>query len=68
MDSVRVYAGLDYHTKSVQVCVMDAAGKGLSNKSCANDAAAIRQHIEQYGQRCFVALEACLEQRTWRRS
>ena len=59
MDSVRVYAGLDYHTKSVQVCVMDAEGKRLSNKACANDAAAIRQHIEQYGERCFVALEAC---------
>jgi transposase len=59
MDRVRVYAGLDYHMKSVQVCVMDAEGKRLSNKACANDAAAIRQHIEQYGQRCFVALEAC---------
>ena len=59
MDSVRVYAGLDYHTKSVQVCVMDAEGKRLSNKACVNDAQAIRQQIEQYGQRCFVALEAC---------
>lgn len=59
MDSVRVFAGLDYHTKSVQVCVMGEDGLTLSNQSCANDALAIRQVIEQYGSRCFVALEAC---------
>lgn len=59
MDNVRVYAGLDYHTKSIQVCVMDSEGKRLSNKACPNDAAAIRQQVEQYGDRCFVALEAC---------
>lgn len=59
MDSVRVYAGLDYHTKLVQVCVMDADGKRLSNRPCANDAQAIREQIESYGDRCFVALEAC---------
>ena len=59
MDSVRIFAGLDYHSESVQVCVMDASGKTLSNKSCANDAQAIRRQIEQYGTRCLVALEAC---------
>lgn len=59
MDSVQVYAGLDYHTNMVQVCVMDAAGKSLSNKACGNDAQAIRRQIEQYGQRCLVAVEAC---------
>ena len=59
MDSAPIYAGLDYHTKSVQVCVMDAAGKRLMNKSCPNDAQAIREQIEQHGKRCLVALEAC---------
>ena len=59
MDSVRVFAGLDYHTKSVQVCVMDSDGKRLMNKSCPNDAQAIREQIEQHGKRCLVALEAC---------
>ena len=59
MDSVRVFAGLDYHTKSVQVCVMDSDGKRLMNKSCPNDAQAIREQIEQHGNRCLVALEAC---------
>lgn len=59
MDSVAVFAGVDYHTKSVQVCVMDADGKQLANKACVNDAQAIRRQIQRYGQRCFVALEAC---------
>ncbi len=59
MDSVRVYAGLDYHSKSVQVCVLDAAGRRLCNQACANAAQAIRQLIERYGKRCSVALEAC---------
>lgn len=59
MDNVSVYAGLDYHTATVQVSVMDAQGKRLSNKTCANDAQAIRRQIEQHGTRCFVALEAC---------
>lgn len=59
MDSVRVYAGLDYHTKSVQVCVMDTAGRRLCNKACANDAQVIRRQIEQFGNECFVAIEAC---------
>ena len=36
MDKVRVFVGLDYHSKSVQVCVMDVAGRVLANRSCGN--------------------------------
>lgn len=36
MSKVTVFVGLDYHQQSVQVCVMDAAGKVLVNRSCPN--------------------------------
>lgn len=58
MDNVRVFVGLDYHTKSVRVCALDAQGQRLANSACANDAQAIRDLVERHGQRCFVALEA----------
>ena len=32
-----VFVGLDYHSSSVQVCVMDANGHMLLNRSCANE-------------------------------
>ena len=41
MSKVTVYVGLDYHKDSIQVCVMDAAGKVLVNRSCRNDAQAV---------------------------
>lgn len=59
MDNLRVYAGLDYHTNNVQVCVMNPQGKVLENKSCPNDAVAIRDAVQRHGSRCLVALEAC---------
>ena len=33
MSKVTVYVGLDYHKDSIQVCVMDPAGKILANRS-----------------------------------
>lgn len=36
MENVPVFVGLDYHSRSVQVCVMDAAGAVLVNRSCGN--------------------------------
>ena len=41
MDKVTVFVGLDYHSKSVQVCVMDQGGAVLSNRSCGNSVAEI---------------------------
>jgi transposase len=57
MESV-VYAGLDYHQESVQVCVMDKQGRVLSNKSCGNDWLAIRAAVPA-GRPVRAAIEAC---------
>lgn len=58
MEQSVVYAGLDYHQDSVQVCVMDAQGRVLSNKSCGNDWLAIRRCV-QAGASVRAAIEAC---------
>ena len=36
MNSVPVFVGLDYHSRSVQVCVVDRAGRVLVNRRCGN--------------------------------
>jgi transposase len=59
MSSVTVYVGLDYHASGVQVCVMDAAGRVLWNRPCANEAAAIAERVARFGDRVFAAVEAC---------
>lgn len=41
MDNVPVFVGLDDHSKSVQVCVLDHAGKELVNRRCGNSVAEI---------------------------
>ena len=47
----KVFVGLDYHSGSVQVCVMDGQGKVLLNRSYANgvfpDAGLTRNEAEQ---------------------
>ena len=41
MSKVTIYVGLDYHKASIQVCVMDTAGKILANRPCTNQAEAL---------------------------
>lgn len=36
MENVPVFVGLDYHSKSVQVCVVDTEGRVLVNRKCGN--------------------------------
>jgi hypothetical protein len=36
MENVPVYVGLDYHQQSIQVCVVNGAGKVLRNRSVGN--------------------------------
>ena len=36
MSTLPVFVGLDYHQSTVQVCVVDAAGKVLLNRACEN--------------------------------
>ena len=56
---VPVFVGLDYHTSSVQVCVLDQSGKTLGNRACVNEAEAIRGFAEKFGLVRSVAVEAC---------
>ena len=58
MTKLPVFVGLDYHQASVQVCVMDAAGKIIANRKCPNDwrlVAAVAGDSEQV----CAAIEAC---------
>ena len=59
MKSVPVFAGLDYHQDSVQVCVMDASGVVLKNDSYRNDAEVIGKVVEKYGVEVRAGIESC---------
>lgn len=59
MSSVPVFVGLDYHQDSVQVCVVDEQGRTLTNRSVANDAAAIERIATRHGRPQRMAIEAC---------
>ncbi len=54
-----VYVGLDYHQASVQVCVMDASGRILVNRSCGNVAGEIVRMVAGYGVQVQAAIESC---------
>lgn len=55
----RITVGLDYHKDSVQVAVLDAAGKVLLNRRCENDWRSIRDRVERLGVVGRGAIEAC---------
>jgi transposase len=67
MSSLTVFVGLDYHQKSVQVCVLDAEGKILINRSVDNDLLSICEVVRKAvaaraGGRPFcvqASIEAC---------
>jgi transposase len=59
MSKVTVYVGLDYHKASIQVCIMDASGKILANRSCSNQAEAVVALVSRHGQDVHAAVEAC---------
>jgi transposase len=59
MSSLPVFVGLDYHQDSVQVCVLDANGRQLANRSVANDAAAVAAVARRHGRPQRIAVEAC---------
>ncbi len=59
MASVKVFVGLDYHQDSVQVCVLDEAGKVLCNRSLPNQAATTDGTVARCGEAAGVAIEAC---------
>lgn len=59
MSSIPVFVGLDYHKESVHVCVLDAQGKQLANRKCANDWMKIERLVRRHGVPRRVAIEAC---------
>jgi transposase len=59
MSKVTVFVGLDYHKDSIQVCIMDRAGKVLLNRSCPNDAQAVDRLVAPHGGHVRGAIEAC---------
>ena len=59
MSTLSVFVGLDYHQASVQVCVVEAAGRVVLNTSCANHWRAIQEKVEVVGKVKRVAIESC---------
>lgn len=59
MNTLTMYAGLDYHQDSIQVCVIDAQARVRVNRSCPNDLGAVTALLESTGEVDVIALEAC---------
>jgi len=59
MENVPVYVGLDYHSKSVQVCVMDASKAVLVNRRCGNSVMEIGEAIGAGRVVQRAAIESC---------
>ena len=60
MGIVPVYVGLDYHSETIRVCVMDEAGEVLVNRNVANDPAAVVDLVRvNCGLVQAVSIEAC---------
>src|SRR5205814_10420388 len=54
-----VFVGLDYHTASAQVYILDLAGRVPANAAGENDWRAIRDTVARFGADPRVAVEAC---------
>jgi transposase len=56
-----VFVGLDYHSQSVQVCVLAGDGKMLANRACANDWRAVAGAVKAVapGMQVQAAIESC---------
>lgn len=54
-----VFAGLDYHQDSVQVCVLNQDGEKLLNRSVSNQAQQIHQVLTRFGTPQRIGIEAC---------
>jgi len=58
MFNLPVFVGIDYHTHTIQVCVMDQQRKILANQSVANDPAAVFRVVAPFGSNVSAAIEA----------
>jgi len=59
MSNNPVFAGLDYHQDSIQVCVLNHQGVMLVNRSMPNNAAQIHDVLTHSGQPERIGIEAC---------
>jgi transposase len=59
METVPVYVGLDYHSKSVQVCVVDRTGGVLVNRRCGNSIAEVVSAVCPAWRVERAAVESC---------
>lgn len=59
MQTTLVYIGLDYHNRSVQVCVLDQQGGVLANRRCGNSVAEIAGLVGPDRVVGRVAIESC---------
>jgi transposase len=59
MSNVSLFAGLDYHQDTVQLCLLDAAGKVRLNRSLPSDPAAVAAQLKREPAVAAVAIEAC---------
>jgi len=59
MNNVSLFGGVDYHQDQVQVCLLDASGRQVVNRSVANDVDAIARLLQQAGEVKGIAIEAC---------
>ena len=53
-----LYVGIDYHTNTIQVCVMDQQRKILTNQTVGNDPEAVFRVVAPYGSNVHAAIEA----------
>lgn len=58
MEKIPVFVGLDYHSKSVQVCVVDSGGRVLVNRRCGNSVLEIAQAVGDHAV-TRAAVESC---------
>jgi predicted NBD/HSP70 family sugar kinase len=49
MFNLPVFVGIDYHTHSIQVCVMDSQRKILTNESVPNDPESVSRLVATFG-------------------
>jgi len=57
--SVPVFVGLDYHMRSIQVCVLDRQGTVLANRSVSNDWQKVVALVRRVGGPVRSAIESC---------
>lgn len=59
MDNVSLFAGVDYHQDSLQVCVLSSGNQVLLERHCRNDVQEMTRLLSGLGGVGEVALEAC---------